>query len=363
MPLQHQKTIELRPMPEYIIVGQGLAGSMLSYFLWKKGKSFMVIDEGREITSSAIAAGMFNPVTGRRYNKTWLAEEVLPLAEETYLALEEILSVKLYHPKKILRIFPSEDEKKEALLRLSSGQINEYIINVFDGEGLPVNITAPLGAIEIKGGGNIDSGAFISAYRKWLKNNEFLTEEKFNWEEVVFENERINWRSNEPSKIIFCEGHYVQQNPLFGKLPFSPAKGEILTIKSPGFKCEYLINKGIYILPVKDDIYKVGTTYEWDELDEIPTEKAKEELIAKLTKILPVPFEVIGHQAAVRPATYDRRPIIGMHPEYKNVGILNGYGTKGVILAPYFGNQFADFLVEGKPFNKEADIARFKGKL
>ena len=350
-------------MPKYIIVGQGLAGSMLSYFLWKKGKTFMVIDEGREITSSAIAAGMFNPVTGRRYNKTWLAEEVLPLAEETYRAMEQMLSVKLYYPKKILRIFPSEDEKKEALLRLTLGQINDYIIKVFNGEEIPVNITAPLGAIEITGGGNIDSGTFILAYRKWLKDNSFLLEEKFDFDDLKIEEKHVQWRDNETAKIIFCEGYYVQQNPLFCKLPFSPAKGEILTIKSPEFKCDYVINKGIYILPVGDDIYKVGTTYEWDELNEIPTEKAKNELIEKLKKIMPVPFEVIGHQAAVRPATYDRRPIIGMHPEYKNIGILNGYGTKGVILAPYFGNQFADFLIAGTPFNKEADMGRFLKKL
>ena len=55
----------------------------------------------------------------------------------------------------------------------------------------------------------------------------------------------------------------------------------------------------------------------------------------------------------------ERRPFVGLHPKFSNIGILNGMGTKGVMLAPYFSNHFIEHLLDGKALDKEVDVRRF----
>jgi glycine/D-amino acid oxidase-like deaminating enzyme len=68
---------------------------------------------------------------------------------------------------------------------------------------------------------------------------------------------------------------------------------------------------------------------------------------------------VLGHKAAIRPATLERRPFLGFHPRYPAIGILNGMGTKGTSLAPFFANQLAQNIVYNFPVSPEADVHRF----
>ena len=61
---------------DYLIVGMGLAGSALAYFLSKNGKKIALIDNNIDQTSSKIAAGLYNPITGRKMVKTWMAPKM-----------------------------------------------------------------------------------------------------------------------------------------------------------------------------------------------------------------------------------------------------------------------------------------------
>jgi glycine/D-amino acid oxidase-like deaminating enzyme len=113
------------------------------------------------------------------------------------------------------------------------------------------------------------------------------------------------------------------------------------------------------VIPLGDNQYRLGATYTWDELDNIPTETGRNNLTEKYQKLMKPSMEILSHQAGVRPATKDRRPFIGMHPEFENIGIFNGLGSKGVSLAPYFAKQFVDFLVYQKELHPEVNINRF----
>jgi len=159
--------------------------------------------------------------------------------------------------------------------------------------------------------------------------------------------------------VIFCEGYRVLDNPFFKQLPFTHAKGEILTIYAKKLKLDKILSKGIFILPIGNHFFKVGSTYNWNDLDEKPTEHGKNEIVDKLEKIIGTSFEIISHRAGIRPTVIDRRPILGFHPVFANLGILNGLGTKGVSLAPFFANHFVEFLEDGKPLLPEVDINRF----
>ena len=72
-----------------------------------------------------------------------------------------------------------------------------------------------------------------------------------------------------------------------------------------------------------------------------------------------VPFEVVDHKAAVRPTVKERRPFIGIHPNHKQIGIFNGLGAKGVLLAPFFASHFSEYLLGKTELMKEIDVKRF----
>ncbi|NJK93646.1 MAG: FAD-dependent oxidoreductase [Bacteroidales bacterium] len=126
-------------------------------------------------------------------------------------------------------------------------------------------------------------------------------------------------------------------------MPFVPAKGEILTIHSKELKSDKILMKEIFVLPLGNHNFKVGSTYDWDKLDENPSEEGRKELVSKLDNLLDCSYTITGHCAGIRPAVKDRKPVMGLHPNYKIIGIFNGLGTKGATLAPYFAHQLWNF--------------------
>ncbi|MFK7904191.1 MAG: NAD(P)/FAD-dependent oxidoreductase, partial [Chitinophagales bacterium] len=172
----------------------------------------------------------------------------------------------------------------------------------------------------------------------------------------------VSWKGIEAKKIIFCEGHQTRFNPYFDWLPFVPAKGELLIIEAKGLDLEAterIAKNKITLLPLGNDRYWVGSTYEWKKLDEVPTQKYREELSSQLENTINVPYQIIVHQAGIRPSAKDRRPFVGLHPKYPNMGVFNGLGTKGVSLSPYFAHHFAAHLEEGEELEKVVDIRRY----
>ena len=105
--------------------------------------------------------------------------------------------------------------------------------------------------------------------------------------------------------------------------------------------------------------YKVGATYAWDDLSEEPTEAGASELHNKLKQLISCDYNLIKHEAGIRPSSIDRRPIIGAHPQHKNLFIFNGLGTKGVMLAPYFAKNFVNFYLEKESIHEEVNVKRF----
>ena len=340
---------------DYLIIGQGIAGSCLAYELIKADKKVLVIDNHHRNSSSKIAAGIFNPLVFKRLTKSWLADELRPFLNEFYPELEAFLGVKFYHKKEILRVFSSVEEqnnwsaKSEAMPQFLS---DEILVDV-DGR-----ISAPFGAGKVKNSGHVEVCKLLDAFRRWLTKNDLLLEEKFEFNELKTDKTKVEYKGIAAEKIIFCEGHQATENPVFDWLPFVPAKGEMLIIKAE-LPTDYIINSGCFVLPLGNKLFLIGSTYEWADLTPKPTKKGKNELLEKLGKTVSVHFEVIDHVSGIRPAMKDRRPLIGMHPKFKNIGIFNGLGTKGIMLAPYFARQFCGFLQGRNEMNKQVTIERF----
>jgi glycine oxidase len=337
---------------DFIIVGQGLAGTILSLFLLEKGKSVFVIDKYDTTSSSNIAAGIIHPITGRRLVKSWLLDEAYPIARKTYLELENKFSENFFKEISIIEIFTSVKNRNDWIER-SGTQGYEHLI----GDELPANfnpsINCNYGAIKLKPTGFLLIRKLIDVFRKFLIDKNVLINENFEFEELKISEQSVEYKHVSADKIIFCEGYHAQHNPSFRQLPYKFAKGEIIKIKCENLIEDFIINKGVFIQPLGDHLFRVGATYDWDHLNNESTEEAKKKLVEQFASIVSLPFTVVEHEAAVRPTMKNRRPVMGLSLINNKVGIFNGLGTKGVLLAPLLANNFAEHLINGKGLNRE----------
>jgi glycine oxidase len=344
---------------DFILVGQGLAGCLLGYGLIKAGKKILIIDEDRTSTSSKIAAGIVMPITGRRIVKTWKADVLSPYAKNFYAEAETLLGEKLFFDLPALEVFTSVKNRNDWLARSAEPEFEKYIGNEIHNDILKNNFNAEHGAITLNHSGFLNISRLIELFKSYLKNKNMFEACKFSFDDLKIHHDAVEWKHISASKIIFCEGAAAINNPFFKHLPFLPAKGEILDIYSAELIQDYIINNGMFILPVGNHFFKAGSTYQWDFKNDQPSTAGKKQIEFFLKKFLKVNYEITGHYAAIRPTVKDRRPYIGLHPVHSAIGIFNGLGTKGVMIAPYFATQFADFLANKTGIDPEADINRY----
>lgn len=344
-------------MINYIIVGRGIAGSAMALELLKNKKSFIVIDESSLSSCSKVAAGLYNPIVFKRLTKSWNIDVLLPAAIKFYSEAEQLLNQKFFYQKNIVKLF-SEEQEKILWQKKSAGNEKEYLSPLIKNE--PVSGCLHAGDYaEVKQSGYLDVGRFLNSLGSYLQKNNLLQEEKFDYSLLKINSNNVSYGNINAERIIFCEGYRAAENPYFPPGAFKLTKGEVLTVKIENFQSEKIINKGVFILPVGNNIYKVGATYEWNEINEAPTEKGKQELIEKLKKVISLPFEIIEHKAGIRPTIVDRRPALGTHHAYKFLSFLNGMGTKGVIHAPHCAQLLFNHIQNNEPIEAEVNISRF----
>ncbi len=345
---------------DFIIIGQGLAGSLLAHFMQAQHGRVLVIDPGHPVSSSRIAAGIIHPLSGRRIVKTWMAGELIPFAENTYRELGHQLGRSFYFQKSIFEIYPSVGHRNDWQARSADPGMEAYLGTELAPDALP-GVHSPLGAMEVKGGGYLLIRELLSAIRDDLERNNRLLGRMVRYNDIRVAPDCIHVGDLKASHLIFCEGASARNNPWFGYLPFVPAKGEILTLSAVGLTGSFILNKGLYVLPLGNGLFRAGATHEWDQLDEIPTREAKEKMVRLLKTMIDVPFEILSHEAAVRPTVKDRRPFLGTHPDHPRLHIFNGLGTRGVMLAPWFANLFCRYLSGKAVIPAEVDCNRFPG--
>ncbi|MEE9437831.1 MAG: FAD-binding oxidoreductase [Saprospiraceae bacterium] len=344
---------------DYIIVGQGLAGTMLAWFLEKKGKSIMVIDNHHIDASSIVAAGIINPITGRRFVRAWRIESLLPFAKNTFSELSNFLGIDIFLEKKIFRSIPTiKDENNWAAKQLEPIS-RDYIEDVPDENIFDEIINGVKIFGVLKGGGMTRIAELIRSYKIHLVSNKALLQEKFDYSELKFNDSKLEYKSLVTSKIIFAEGFAGRDNPWFGYIPYELAKGEVLIIKIKNAKFDNILKHRLFIVPLGKDLYWVGSGYEWEFEDSQPTKIGRRKLIETLDEILKLPYEIIEHKAAVRPCIKDRRPVMGAHDKHKNLYLFNGLGTKGASLAPFWANHLVNHLVEGDEIDEDVDIIKY----
>jgi len=350
-------------MLDYLIIGQGLAGSLLSHFLLKKRKTLAFVDNNHSEASSAVAAGIINPITGRNYVKSWRTDELHPFAFKTYSEIESILGTKIFYPRNVAMLFREVESSNNLLARISDPALEGYVRNEFD-FNLYQNIfgSSLVSGVEFQQSGRLDMLTFILKWKEYLfgKGINYL-QEAFDYNLLELNENEVVYRKLRAKGIIFCEGHAAAKNPYFSNLHYNFAKGEMLLVKIPNYPFkDKLAKDGIFIVHLREDLYWVGSTYDRDFEHNKPTKEAFENLTKELSQMLDLPFEIVDHLAAIRPTVRDRKPYLGSHPQHKNLYIFNGLGAKGSSLGPFFAAHFADWLNTEVELDREVDIKRLK---
>ena len=343
---------------DFIIVGQGLAGSILALELLKQNKTVLVIDNVAMSQCSRAAAGIYNPIVFKRLTQSWMADKIMPAMFDFFEEAEKLFNTKLIHQTKIARVITSEQEEI-AWKKKSINELSEFIDGkIYPSENEYSFLNNNYGFVTEAG--FVDISSFLEHTRKHLEQCNAFLDVTFKFEDIVVSENETQYRNYTCDKLIFCEGHLATQNPFFKEVKFKPAKGEVLTIYSEELKTTSIINKDFFILPLPEKHhFKIGATYNWLDFTDNTTEEAKQTLVEKIDSVIPFPYKIINQQAGVRPSIIDRRPVMGFHFTYKNVGIFNGFGTKSVMLAPYFAKHFCNFIFLNQELFLDVDVKRF----
>jgi len=346
---------------DYLIIGQGLAGSLLTWSLLQQGHSVRLIDNDHAHSSSMVAAGLVNPVTGKRLLKADDTDQCLPEALNTYQKLATKFSETFYHPLNMLRLFT--DDKQADLLKTRRGDENyrDYLANeIAPGEQFAPFDNSHGGVIQQKTG-YLDIPRLLKILSTYFNQQGILLQQQLDYRDIQIDPGSITWKSINATSCVFCEGYQGQNNPWFSWLPFQLAKGEILTIESTQIPPSHLVNKGNWLVPNGQNIFKTGSTNQWEFFNDQITIEANKQIEKKLSGLFtkPVAYRIIDQQAGIRPATRDKQPFIGCHPEMKQLCIFNGFGARGSLTIPYYAKLFSKHLAEKTTLPASADIQRY----
>jgi glycine/D-amino acid oxidase-like deaminating enzyme len=339
-----------------LIVGGGIAGLSLAFYCVKNNISFKLLDSGINV-SSKVAAGLVNPIVFRRMTKSWNADVFLPAAVSFYEEIGELLGKIYFHEIPIRRAFAHEQELDLWKKREEQEAYNQFITPLSYLDSVYDGVLNSFGTGVVKQSGYVETKSLLTDFSQWLYDKGFFEVHSFNYDDIDLVN--TSYQGEAYRTIVFCQGYENKDNPWFSNLPIESTKGELLTIKSDQLSENESLNRKCFILPLGNKTFKVGSTYVWNTPNTDLTTEALQLLDGQLASLIKVPYSIVGQEAGIRPTVPDRRPILGRHPEYHNLAIFNGLGTKGYMLAPLLAMQLVAHLFFEGELDKEVLISRY----
>lgn len=346
---------------DYLIVGHGLAGATLARALRRRGQRVVVLDTPQPDSATRVAAGLINPVAGKRFALAWRIDDFLPAARQLYHELTAETGQELFFERPILKLFSSVREQNDVLARSAGQPWGDYVAD--PAQPLPAlpGLAQPFGGLELRHGGWVDTTALLEVLAADAQKHGELRPETFKPELLVPTSTGASYGPElRVRRVVFCEGAAVVHNPWFGWLPVTPNQGEVLDVEAPALPAGYVLNRGAYVVPLGGGRVRVGATYRWPPFGPEPTAEARTELSQRLHDLTITPFRVLAQRVGVRPTVRDRKPLLGTHPAHPSLAVFNGLGSKGVLLAPLLAEQLAAHLETGAELWPEVNIIRYQ---
>lgn len=340
---------------DYLIVGQGLAGTFFAFELIKNNKSFIVVDEDFQ-KASKVSAGIFNPVVLKRFVSIWQAKEQVEKLRDKIKELEFFFNQKFLYNNEVLRIFHDEEEIKIWKNKAQTIALRHFLDEEIHEDK---SIKSNFGFGKVFYSGRIDVSLILKKVKSFLLENEIYRNEKFDYSEIKFENEYINYRNIQTKHLVFCEGFQVKKNPFFSNLPILTDKGEFLKVKLNREIGSNLYKKKHFLYKIDENSAYLGGTYNPLDTSEEITNQSKEILEEDIMQMYGKDYEIIEQTWGFRPVSKDRRPILGTHQEHKNIHILNGLGTRGTLIGATFAEKLFHNIENQIELEKEIDVQRF----
>ncbi|UMY66849.1 MULTISPECIES: FAD-binding oxidoreductase [unclassified Flavobacterium] len=344
-------------MKDVFIIGGGLAGVAMAEQLRRRDLSFLLFDDGSQ-RASWVAGGLYNPVILKRISAAWGAEDGMDRLS-SYHDIETRIGAKVVHPLPVLRRFASVEEQNNWFAAMDRPVLSRFLSpklrnDTFEG------LSAPYGYGQVLETGYVNTATLLDGYRTTLKDAGALAADTFAYGDLIVSEGHVSYKGTEARHIVFAEGFGLQHNPYFSWLPLDGTKGELLVVKAPKLGLtKAIVKANVFVLPLGDDLFKIGATYApWDKTPE-PTESGRNRLEEEARALLTCDFEVVSHLAGIRPTVKDRRPLIGTHPALSNIHVLNGLGSRGVMLAPWMAECLSNHIFDQSPIPAECDIRRF----
>ena len=348
-------------MIDYLIVGSGLAGISFAETALQNQKTILIVDNQSQ-SSSLIAGGLYNPVILKRFSEVWQAQQQLQVLDNFYQKLESKLQIKVDFKIPILRKFFSVEEQNNWFAASDNKMLAPFLsLDLVKTKYHGIN--SPYDYGEVLQTGYVDTKLLLAAYKKYLQENNLLLQETFDYQSIQFFDDCVEYKNIKAKQIVFAEGFGLHANPYFNYLPLDGTKGELFIIKAPELNLDVIVNTSVFILPLGNDLFKVGATYNWQDKTSNPSEEGKTELLARINEILDCEFEIIEHFAGVRPTVRDRKPLVGTHSNFPRLHILNGLGTRGVMLGPSLAVVLFDSIEYQKTLDTAIDIKRYDKKM
>ena len=345
---------------DFLVVGHGIAGAILAYVLRQRGHRVLVYDPGQANSASNVAAGLMNPVAGKRFALTWRAAELLPFAATFYRELEQHFNQPFFTETPILKLFASVEEQNAVLARSADNPWGDFVAGLETTDPNLPGVNGPFGGAWLRHGGHVAVRELLAALAAEGTHDGWLLTEKFDWNLLDTDPAGATYAGQVRARhVICCEGAAAARNPYFGWLPLTPNQGEVLDVECAGLSASQVLNRGAYVVPLGAAQFRVGATYRWSPFADGPTAVGREELAARLAVITDLPFTVVGQRAGVRPAVRDRRPLLGSHPAVPALSFCGGYGSKGVMMAPRLAVLLADYLENRAEIWPDASLLRY----
>ncbi|MBX3240836.1 MAG: FAD-binding oxidoreductase [Chitinophagaceae bacterium] len=337
---------------DYIIAGQGIAGTLISYELWKSGSSFLVIDKPGITNASHVAGAVINPVNINTWAPVANSELFVPAALSSYRDMESITGQSFLQQKPLYVFSQGKNQKTSGAGGLPSLLTQEEIREI-ERYFHTATLCRKLSPVW-----QISTGVLLNTWRRLLQENGRLQEGWLYSDNMELTGDGIVYEDIQAKKIIFCEGAAIRNTPLFTGLPFTPNRGEALLLHIPELSPSCIYHHGVRLIPVDNNgLFWCGSNYTWNFTNLQPDETWRKKTETFLSSWLRIPFTVRDHMVAERPTTAGQEPMVGRHPRQPRVFVFNGLGTKGFSMAPYLAKQLCDQLVTPS-FTGEINLAK-----